>query len=361
MAPFVRATLRAGHRALIAGCTPLAAAAEGTGAVFWPVDEPEPGQMASAVQALHGLSHADANTWMISEIFTRLRSGAALPRLCAAIRSFQPDLVVRETSEFGSALAADLYNLPHSRIAIGVNTTEELILRAAAGRVDELRQEWGLPADPHARRLRETPWWTLFPTSLDDPSMPTATGAARYRDPAWARFAAEVGAGARPLVYLTFGTEAGKMPAYTAVYRQAMRAIENLDADVLITVGRDADPRMLGTPPPHVRVERWVDQATILGRAAAVVCHGGGGSVLGALAAGVPLVVVPLFAEDQHINARRVAAVGAGLVAAPEAEPISSALQSVLTEPAFRVAASGVAAELQHHASVDELAVSHLR
>jgi hypothetical protein len=81
--------------------------------------------------------------------------------------------------------------------------------------------------------------------------------------------------------------------------------------DVLITVGRDADPGMFGEPPPHVSVERWVDQATVLGHTAAVLCPGGGGSVLGALAAGAPLVVVPLFAEDQHINARRIAAVGA--------------------------------------------------
>jgi len=361
MAPYVRAGLRAGHNAMVAAGMPLAAAAEATGAVFWPVDEPEPGQMASAVDVLRGLPHADANTWMISEVFARLRSGAALPRLREAIRSFRPDLVVRETAEFGSAVAADLHDLPHCRIAIGVNATEELILRSAAGRVDELRRESGLPADPQARRLRETPWWTLFPASMDDPLMPTAAVTVRYRDPGWARFAAEARPWARPLVYLTFGTEAGKMPAYAAVYRQAMRAVENLDADVLITVGRDADPGMLGTPPPHVRVERWVDQATILGRAAAVVCHGGGGSVLGALAAGVPLVVVPLFAEDQHINARRVAAVGAGLVAAPEAEPISSALQSVLTEPGFGVAASGVAAELQQHTSVDEFVVSHSR
>jgi UDP:flavonoid glycosyltransferase YjiC (YdhE family) len=359
MVPFIRAILRAGHSAMIAGCTPLAAAAEDTGAVFWPVDEPEPGQMASAVDVLRGLSHADANTWMISEIFARLRSGAALPRLREAILWFRPDLVVRETAEFGAALAAELHDLPHIRIAIGVNATEELILGSAAARVDELRQESGLPADPGARRLREAPLWTFFPASLDEPAVPTAARTARYGDPAWGQFTTEAGAGARPFVYITFGTEAGRMPAYASVYQEAMRAIIDLDADVLITVGRDADPGMLGTPPPYVQVERWVDQATILGRTAAVACHGGGGSVLGALAAGVPLVVVPLFAEDQHINARRIAAVGAGLVVAPEAEPISSALQSVLTAHSFRAAASGIAAELHQHTSVDELSLSH--
>jgi UDP:flavonoid glycosyltransferase YjiC (YdhE family) len=361
VAPFVRAVLRAGHSAMIAGCPPLAAAAEDTGAVFWPVDEPEPRQMASAVEVLRGLPHADANTWMISEIFARLRSGAALPRLREAITSFRPDLVVRETAEFGSALAAELHDLPHTRIATGVNATEELILRSAAVRIDELRQASGLPADPRARRIHETPLWTFFPASLDDPGIPTAARTTRYRDPAWAQFATQAPGAGRPFVYVTFGTEAGKIPAYAGAYREAMRAIDDLDADVLITVGREADPGMLGALPPHVRVERWVDQATILGRAAAVVCHGGGGSVLGALAAGVPLVVVPLFAEDQHINARRIAAVGAGLVVAPEAEPIRAALQSVLAARPFRVAASGVATELHHHTSIDDLFLSNRR
>jgi UDP:flavonoid glycosyltransferase YjiC (YdhE family) len=51
----------------------------------------------------------------------------------------------------------------------------------------------------------------------------------------------------------------------------------------------------------------------------ATACHGGSGTTLGALAAGLPLVVVPLFA-DQPVNARRVAAVGAGLAVEPEPE-----------------------------------------
>jgi hypothetical protein len=48
---------------------------------------------------------------MISEIFAR--SGAALPGLCDAIRSYRPELVVRETAEFGAALAADRTSEDH--------------------------------------------------------------------------------------------------------------------------------------------------------------------------------------------------------------------------------------------------------
>ncbi len=49
--------------------------------------------------------------------------------------------------------------------------------------------------------------------------------------------------------------------------------------------------------------------------ASAMVCHGGFGTVRAGLAAGVPLAVLPLFA-DQPYNAERVQALGAGLASA---------------------------------------------
>jgi UDP:flavonoid glycosyltransferase YjiC (YdhE family) len=51
-----------------------------------------------------------------------------------------------------------------------------------------------------------------------------------------------------------------------------------------------------------------------------IVAHGGPGTTLGALAFGVPLVLIPLFA-DQPVNADRVASTGAALVAAPSTGP----------------------------------------
>jgi UDP:flavonoid glycosyltransferase YjiC (YdhE family) len=60
-------------------------------------------------------------------------------------------------------------------------------------------------------------------------------------------------------------------------------------------------------------VERWVPQAEALAQASLVVCHGGSGTVLGALAANVPLVILPLFA-DQFANARALADTGAAAV-----------------------------------------------
>ena len=47
-----------------------------------------------------------------------------------------------------------------------------------------------------------------------------------------------------------------------------------------------------------------------------MVCHGGSGTVLGALAADLPLVIMPLFA-DQFANARTLADAGAAIVVEP--------------------------------------------
>ena len=44
-----------------------------------------------------------------------------------------------------------------------------------------------------------------------------------------------------------------------------------------------------------------------------MIGHGGFGTTMAALAAGVPQVVVPLFAIDQFVNAEQVAAVHAGV------------------------------------------------
>jgi UDP:flavonoid glycosyltransferase YjiC (YdhE family) len=109
-----------------------------------------------------------------------------------------------------------------------------------------------------------------------------------------------------------------------------------------------------------VRIERWVPQQDVLGHASAAVVHGGSGSTLGAIAAGVPLVVVPLFA-DQPANARRVEEVGAGLAVEPAREdpdatiePLREAVRRILAEPSHRERARAIADELRGEPSVDD-------
>jgi UDP:flavonoid glycosyltransferase YjiC (YdhE family) len=86
-----------------------------------------------------------------------------------------------------------------------------------------------------------------------------------------------------------------------------------------------------------------------------MVCHGGSGTVTMGLAAGVPMAVVPLFA-DQPDNARRVAAIGAGLAleGGPEAVGgLADAVSKLIVDPAYRANARAVADEMRALPAVD--------
>jgi MGT family glycosyltransferase len=152
------------------------------------------------------------------------------------------------------------------------------------------------------------------------------------------------------------------------VYRTALRAVARIDARVLLTVGRQFDTSQLGELPGNVHVEPWVDQADVLADADVVVCHGGSGTTFGALAAGVPVVVVPLFA-DQFANGPKVARAGAGVVvdkgrdgegrpralSRDDAPRIAQAIQTVQAHSAYRQQAQLVAAEMAAAPAADTL------
>lgn len=141
--------------------------------------------------------------------------------------------------------------------------------------------------------------------------------------------------------------------------RAARAAVAELPARVLLTIGRGTDDACLGEIPANTHVEPWIAQHDALDHTTVVACHGGSGTVLGALAAGVPLVICPLFA-DQAANGRMIESAHAGRVVpgralAPgslrglepdDVAPLRETIQRVLDDPTYRDAARRVAAEL---------------
>jgi UDP:flavonoid glycosyltransferase YjiC (YdhE family) len=80
-----------------------------------------------------------------------------------------------------------------------------------------------------------------------------------------------------------------------------------------------------------------------------VITHGGAGTTLGALAFGLPLLVLPQGA-DQYANAERVVAAGAGrqiLKDELSVEAVRDSLRSVLDDASYRRAAQRVRAEIR--------------
>jgi len=122
-----------------------------------------------------------------------------------------------------------------------------------------------------------------------------------------------------------------------------LTALAVLPVRALVTTGPALD-RSRFRPPENVVLETFVPHRSVLPHAAAIVSQCGLGTVMKALAHGVPLVCIPLVG-DQPENAARVQALGAGIRLPSDAEPsrIREAIERVLTEPAFRLGARRIA------------------
>jgi MGT family glycosyltransferase len=110
-----------------------------------------------------------------------------------------------------------------------------------------------------------------------------------------------------PVVLVTSSTE---LQGDRALIEVALQGLPSEGFSVIATTAAH-DPAEFSTPPGS-RVERFVPHDVVLDRVACVVCHGGMGIAQKALAAGVPVVVVP-FGRDQLETARRVEYANAGV------------------------------------------------
>jgi MGT family glycosyltransferase len=199
----------------------------------------------------------------------------------------------------------------------------------------------------------------LSPRALDYPGRrfpPSVRFAGpRLDDPGWAE-PAELPAGPEPLVLVGFSST---FMDQGAVLRRVAGALARLPVRGLVTTGPAIDPASIDAG-PRVRVVRSAPHGEVLPHAAAVVTHAGHGTVVKALAAGVPLVCVPL-GRDQLEVARRVAVAGAGLTArrGASAPRLARDIDRVLREPPFRHAAGrladAIAEELRTDAAAAEL------
>ncbi len=282
-------------------------------------------------------------------MFVALRANNVLDDLHHVIDAFAPDVVLRESAEFASWAIAERRSVPHVAVALGAG---------------ESSSEWGLLADPWFAELGERVGLeSLDATSLyryglvsfaparyhdwlDTPGARTfrpASPSARNRvdqdhavDEELAQF------DGRPVVYATMGTEFFS----NHVMSRIVRAVGAADAVAVVTTGRGHEPSALDTGSTDVVSRRWVDQDHVLSRVAAVVSHGGAGTVAGALCHGVPLVVVPQGA-DQFAHARRVEELGVGIAVPPSASDseLDDAVASVLHDERFRAAALEIARE----------------
>jgi len=174
----------------------------------------------------------------------------------------------------------------------------------------------------------------------------------RLDDPAWAGDWVPP-AGEGPLVLV--GMSSTYMD-HADVLQRVTTALGELPVRGLVTTGPSVRPDEIKSPANVTVVER-APHSRVLRHASAVVTHAGHGTVLKALAAGVPVVALPL-GRDQLDNAARVAHHGAGLRLKPKARPeaITRAVRRVLREPSFAANAERLAAAITAETAEDRAA-----
>lgn len=347
LVPIARAAESAGHTIKFAGQPAMVAAIETAGFAAIPTE----GSTLSTTGERMPLLKVDIEREEsdLREGFVRRLARQRISALSSVIADWQPDLIVCDEVDFGAMIAAEKLGLPYavvSVIAAGNLVRPDVVADA----LNEVRAEHDLPPDPDLAMLSRHLLITPFPPSYRDPAYPLPPTAHTIR-PTMPTHTGESIAWTPPLdgapiVYFTLGTvfnvESGDL------FERVLAGLRNLPVNVIATTGRELDPAIFWPQPPHVQIERYIPQAMILPHADLVISHGGSGSVIGGLAHGVPMVLIPMGADQPH-NALRCEALGvARQLDALEATPqsVREAVMGVLSDERCRQAAERLRDEI---------------
>ena len=141
----------------------------------------------------------------------------------------------------------------------------------------------------------------------------------------------------QPWVHATEGTLHGGQPL---VLKAAAEGLRSKPVEVIMTTGEERDPVALGLTnlAPNIHVTQWVSHSELLPHLEVMITTGGAGSVLAAMSAGVPLILVPT-AWDKPEIAQRVVEAGAGIRISPKhcnPRNVRAATEKIMGDPSFR-------------------------
>jgi MGT family glycosyltransferase len=150
---------------------------------------------------------------------------------------------------------------------------------------------------------------------------------------------------AKPLVYAAFGSMVNQQ---MGLFRAIAAACANLGAQLVISLGGGGTPQEIPPLPGDPMVVAFAPQLEILRRAQLMITHAGLNSTLECLAAGVPMVAIPIT-NDEPAVAARIAWTGAGLVV-PMSDcgdgRVQRAIGEVLRNPSYRGSARRMQQEI---------------
>ncbi len=346
LVPFARMAMALGHEVAFASAEPIISLAREAGFATFRAGEDDGVSLRALAAngvAFFQLPPSQMRPVAFGSLFAKFESPQRLADLLAVGREFRPDVILHEVAELAAPVLGAVLGVPWVTVGFGPLLKPEVAEMAADGAAAMWR----------AHGLEPRRWAGLYEHLYIDPCPPA------MQLPAIADLPAVIGirpasvaqpdaVRSRRRIYVTFGTLWNTGPAAVELMRVAVAGAARLGVEVVVTVGRATDPEVLGPQPGHVQVHRFIDQDQILPDCACVLGHGGAGTLLGALGWGVPLLLLPQFA-DQFDNAARAVEAGVALALgrdAVSAEAIGDALARLLQEPGFAERACVVQGQL---------------
>jgi UDP:flavonoid glycosyltransferase YjiC (YdhE family) len=352
LVPIARAGMQAGHDVAFATPASFVPTVERSGFRAFPAGMAElPAQMFPELRGLSGRAATEI-------VWLRVRpvqASAMVTDLLGIIDTWRPDLIVRERAEYGGCIAAERLGLSYASVEINAAQMGQDQRAMLSAGLAPVLAEFGLPPDPdlqiQERQLVLSPFPPSYrgsaPDSAASPRLPIRPTpfdqSGDERLPAWIDSLP-----AQSTVYLTLGTSS-LINARPSIMRAFIDGLANEPLNLIVTVGRNNDPAALGPAPSNVRIERYIPQTLLFPRCDLVVCHAGSGTVMAALVHGLPLVLMPIGA-DQPQNARRCDALGlATVLDVDRLDPTvaRAAVRNVLADPSYRRHAETVRAEIE--------------
>ncbi|MCE9668801.1 glycosyltransferase [Myxococcus stipitatus] len=243
------------------------------------------------------------------------------------VRDFRPDVMALDGMQYAAVLAAHLEHIPWAGVSSALSLLEppedyglRRNVRLLAADRRALFASHGFDArfrnceclSPRLNTLFATeallgPDAGLPPaTHLVGPSLPLEERGDEVDFP-WSRL------GAKPVVYVSFGSQISWQPT---LFRVITEAAAPLEVTVVLSAGELADTDFARSLPGDVVAVPYVPQRQLLARTATFVSHGGANSVMEAMTAGVPMLLLPVC-NDQPIQAHFLQKAGAGLALEP--------------------------------------------
>jgi hypothetical protein len=275
-------------------------------------------------------------------------------RLVPRAEAWRPDVVVHALTETAGAIVAARTGAVH--VVHGLGPLPAGAWDWFGAHLPELAAAWDVPRV--VDDILDVPYLDLCPPALQ----PDAVAAFRHRRLLRPSAGDE---GALPwddavlaslpfehTVHLTLGT---LFHGATQVFRVVLDGLRPLPVNVVVTVGPGADPAGLGPQPAHVLVADFAPHASLLPRCDALITQGGAGTILAALAHGLPHLILPQGA-DQFVNADTASRAGVARQLPPDrlsADAVTTAVARLLDDDALRAAVRRARAEIERMPSAD--------